>query len=87
MGYSLWCKELDTHDLLLMNSQFHKLEVDLLDVERWRSRHRLCEKTQTSAGFLAEKGHSCSAPSSSSRDIPSLKADVQCAKEVSPFTL
>ena len=28
MGYSLWCKELDTHDLLLMNSQFHKLEVD-----------------------------------------------------------
>ena len=66
MGYSLWYKELDTTEhthtrsMLLMNSKFHKLEVDLLDVERWRGTHRLCEKTQTSAEFLAEKGHSCS---------------------------
>ena len=66
MGYSLWYKELDTTEhthtrsMLLMNSKFCKLEVDLSDVERWRGTHRLCEKTQTSAEFLAEKGHSCS---------------------------
>ena len=66
MGYSLWYKELDTTEhthtrsMLLMNSKFCKLEVDLSDVERWRGTHRLCEKTQTSAEFLAEKGHSSS---------------------------